>query len=165
MLTEGVRLWEDGEDLPLGRKEVAMSDPRVYEGGCLCGEVRWRALGKTLYAMHCHCQQCQKHSGSAFASGVGFRADAVTWMNKKPTFYQSSQNAKRGFCPRCGSSVSWHYLDDEIAMLIGSFDHPEEFQPSAHMMTEKQLPWLKINDGLPRYPKFPPGDDDQDQNL
>jgi hypothetical protein len=52
-----------------------------------------------------------------------------------------------------------------MAMLIGSFDHPEEISPSAHMMNEKLLPWLKINDGLPRYPKYPPGDDYQDQGL
>jgi hypothetical protein len=44
-------------------------------------------------------------------------------------------------------------------------DHPEEIQPSAHMMAEKQLPWLKINAGLPRYPKWPPGDEGLDQNL
>jgi len=99
-----------------------MSDSRVHEGGCLCGKIRWRASGKSLYAMNCHCRQCSKQTGSAFATG-------------------------------------------EIGLLIGSFDHPEEIQPSAHMMTEKQLPWLKIDDGLPRYPKFPPGDDYQDQGL
>ena len=142
-----------------------MSDSHVYEGGCLCGKIRWRASGKELYATNCHCRQCNKHTGAAFGTGVGFKPGNVTWVNEEPTFYQSSPNAKRGFCSRCGSSVSWHYLDDEIALLIGSFDHPEEIQPSAHMMTEKLLPWLKIDDGLPRYPKFPPGDDDQDQGL
>jgi len=44
----------------------------------------------------------------------------------------------------------------------GSFDHPEEVSPRAHMMAEKLLPWSKIDDGLPRYPKFAPGDDHQD---
>ena len=147
----------DGEDLPMKRKEVAVSDSGAYEGGCLCGKIRWRASGKELYAMHCHCGQCKKHTGSAFATGAVFKPGDVAWVNEEPTFYQSSQNVKRGFCSRCGSPVSWHYLDDEIALYLGSFDHPEEIQPSAHMMTEKQLPWLKIDDGLPRYPGEPPG--------
>ena len=150
---------------PFGSKETAMSDSHEYEGGCLCGEIRWRALGEVLYASHCHCRQCNKSTGSAFATGVGFRADAVAWKKGEPNFYQSSPNAKRGFCPHCGSSISWHYLDDEISLLIGSFDHPEAIQPREHMMSEQQLPWLKIDDGLPRYPKFPPGDEVQDQNL
>jgi hypothetical protein len=100
-----------------------------------------------------------------FGTGAGFKPGDVTWMNEEPTFYQSSPNVKRGFCSGCGSPVSWHYLDDEISLLIGSFDHPEEISPSAHMMTEQLLPWLKINDGLPQYPKFPPGDEYQDQDL
>jgi hypothetical protein len=165
MLAEDAKLWKDGGEFPVGSKEAAMGDPRVYEGGCLCGEIRWQASGKALSAMHCHCRQCNKFTGSAFATGVGFRTDAVTWKNEEPSFYQSSQDAKRGFCPRCGSSVSWHYLDEEIWISVGSFDHPEEIQPEAHMMSEKQLPWLKIDDGLPRYPRFPPGDESQDQNL
>jgi len=142
-----------------------MSRSGVHEGGCLCGNIRWRASGEALYAIHCHCGQCQKHTGAAFGTGVGFRPADIIWTNGEPTFYQSSPNAKRGFCPRCGSSISWHYLDDQIAMLIGSFDHPEQIQPSAHMMVERRLPWLKIDDGLPRYPRFPPGDEDFDQKL
>jgi len=144
---------------------MSMNDPIVHEGGCLCGEIRWRATGESRYLIHCHCGQCRRQSGSAFVSAAGFRPDAVSWLNAEPSFFQSSPNAKRGFCPRCGSSISWHYRDDEIAIFVGSFDHPEGLQPIAHMMTERQLPWLKIDDGLPRYPRFPPSDDQLDQNL
>jgi hypothetical protein len=89
----------------------------------------------------------------------------VTWVTEEPTYYQSSPNVKRGFCSRCGSSVSWQYLDEDVALLIGSFDHPEDISPSAHMMADQQLPWLKMDDGLPRYPKFPPDSENQDQGL
>ena len=142
-----------------------MGDSQVYEVGCLCEKIRWRASGKELYAMNCHCRQCTKQTGSVFGTGAGFKPGDVTWLTEEPTYYQSSPKVKRGFCPRCGSSVSWQYLDDEIALLIGSFDHPEKIQPSAHMMAEQQLPWLKINDGLPQYPMFAPGDEYQDQDL
>jgi len=144
---------------------MSTSDPIVYEGGCLCGEIRWRAVGPSRYLFHCHCGQCRRHTGSAFASAAGFAPEAVRWLNAEPTFYQSSPDAKRGFCARCGSSISWHHRDGEIALYLGSFDRPEALRPDAHMMAERQLPWLEIDDGLPRYPRFPPGDEGLDQDL
>ncbi len=60
-----------------------MSDSRVYEGGCLCGKIRWRASGEKLYAMNCHCRQCNKHTGSAFGTGVGFRQSFRLAMTTK----------------------------------------------------------------------------------
>ena len=143
-----------------------MADAHVFEGGCLCGEVRWQATGRPLHAGHCHCRQCQRQSGAAFITGVLFPAKAVTWTSKGPDFYQSSESATRGFCSRCGSWLSWHWLDEKIMMTVGSFDHPEEaLEPTVHEFTETQLPWLKLDDGLPRHPRLVPELGHQDQGL
>ena len=103
-----------------------MADAQNLEGGCLCGAVRWRATGQPLHSAHCHCRQCQRQSGAIFITGVLYPYEAVKWTSEEPDFYRSSESAKRGFCSRCGSWLSWHWLDEKIMMTVGSFDHPEE---------------------------------------
>ena len=142
-----------------------MTKESVLEGGCLCGSVRWRATGAPLYAYHCHCRMCQRESGAAFMTGVTFPTAAVQWTVGSPRLYQSSENAKRGFCAQCGSWVSWHWLEEKISLTAGSFDHPEQIDPKWHVFTESQVPWLRLNDGLPQCMRFPSDIEAQDQEL
>jgi hypothetical protein len=96
-----------------------MSSGPVFEGGCVCGAVRWRATGEPLYAYHCHCRMCQRQSGAAFLTGVTFPFDAVNWLKGEPHLYRSSENAKRGFCSQCGSWISWQWFEEKISMTAG----------------------------------------------
>jgi hypothetical protein len=43
------------------------------EGGCLCGRVRYSAEAEPTFAGVCHCTDCQKFSGSAFATVLACR--------------------------------------------------------------------------------------------
>ena len=134
-----------------------MNDARVFEGGCLCGAVRWRAVGEPLWVAHCHCHMCRKNSGAEYVTGAGFRPSDLTWTAEKPVFYDSEfegRKAKRAFCPRCGSWQSWHYMEEDVMITLGSFDHPEELRPQFHSMTEGQLPWVESYDSLPRHKQF-----------
>ena len=126
-------------------------------GGCLCGAVRYETTATPVGACHCHCEQCRRHTGAVFASAVGFSAEEISWTNEQPSMYRSSENCGRLFCSRCGSALAQQWLD--IGMLwplIGTLDHPELVFPEFHMFTEEQIPWLKLDDGLPRHSKFPP---------
>jgi hypothetical protein len=142
-----------------------MSSGPVFEGGCLCGAVRWRVTGEPLYAYHCHCRMCQRQSGAAFLTGMTFPFSAVKWVKGEPRLFQSSENAKRGFCAQCGSWVSWQWLEDKISMTAGSFDHADGIHPDYHVFTESQAPWLDVDDALPRYTRYPPEIGSQDQEL
>jgi hypothetical protein len=97
---------------------------------------------------------------------------AFNFTNGAPTFYQSSSFAKRGFCSRCGTPLLMLILEgtpegesesiltkglypglrraETVSLSIGSLDHPEKFQPVEHGCADRLLPWLKIDDGLPR---------------
>ena len=126
-------------------------------GGCLCGAVRYETKATPIGACHCHCEQCRRHTGAVFASAVGFSTEEISWTNEQPSMYRSSENCGRLFCSRCGSALAQQWLD--IGMLwplIGTLDHPESVLPEFHMFTEEQIPWLKLDDGLPRHSKFPP---------
>ena len=47
-------------------------------GGCLCGKVRYSATGEPAFVGVCHCTDCQKFTGSAFAMVVGVPKPALT---------------------------------------------------------------------------------------
>jgi hypothetical protein len=124
-----------------------------WTGGCLCGAIRWRASAPTLRVVSCHCRMCRRASGAAFLTFVHFPLAAFAWIGGVPTRYRSSAEAERGFCPRCGSTLSMHeaVLPDRVQVTLGSLDAPDAVRPDDHVWIESQLPWLRIDDGAPRF--------------
>lgn len=84
--------------------------------------------------------------------------DAFTWVKGKPTRYRSSQYAERGFCPKCGSTLSMHeeILEDRVQVTLGSLDEPDKAKIHDHVWTEGRIAWFDIKDKLPRYPTDSP---------
>jgi len=113
----------------------------IHSGGCLCGAVRFSASGDPIGANHCHCGMCRKDSGSGVSTFVSFPANAVTW-DGKPTDYESTPGKYRGFCPKCGSSITWRTKSDDsfIDFRLGSFDDPTPFKAKKHLWISTALP-------------------------
>ena len=121
-----------------------------FEGGCLCSAVRWRASGTPTRVVHCHCEMCRRSSGAAFITAAAYPAAAVRREAGELTWYQSSPEASRGSCARCGNWSSRRRGED-VWLTVGTFDEPENVTPQEHHMAESQLPWVKqLDDGLPR---------------
>ncbi len=130
----------------------------VFTGGCLCGAVRYRAESDPFRVTHCHCSFCRKISGAAFLTSVAFRAKDFVWSGEAPSRYHSSNGAERAFCKKCGSTlgVFEDALPDWAQVSLGSLDRPQDVVPEDHIWTDSQIPWLKIVDALPRYPRYSP---------
>ncbi len=101
---------------------------------------------------------CRRTSGAAFPTFVHFASASFTWTEGEPTRYRSSSEAERGIRARCGSTLTMHEadLDDRVQVALASLDHPERVTPDDHVWTQGQLGWLRIDDGLPRYPRIRP---------
>lgn len=133
-----------------------MSDKTLpVSGGCLCGAVRYEAGVPPERAHYCHCRMCQKAFGNVFAMFADFPTDEFRVTRGEPKFYKSSAWAERGFCADCGTPLMFRYLtpgplSGRIGVSIGSLDHPEDAPPEHHWGIESQVPWLAIDDGLPR---------------
>ncbi|SEM69430.1 Uncharacterized conserved protein [Pseudomonas sp. ok272] len=96
----------------------------TYHGGCLCGWIRFAALGPADNPHTCECRFCQQHTGALSAPWVEFPRERVTWTGEggMPATFRSSDYSSRAFCPRCGSSIG--AIDDAptVALLLGGFD-------------------------------------------
>ena len=132
-----------------------MSDQVKITGGCLCGAVRYEVTRLPNDSIHyCHCRMCQKALGALFGCFVRFSGpnidDKFKFTREQPEYYKSSAWSERGFCPDCGTPLVIRDLNG-FAVTIGSLDHPEDFPPTGHSGIESQVPWLKIDDDLPRW--------------
>jgi hypothetical protein len=94
---------------------------------------------------------CQKAVGNVFAALAPVKKTALRWSKAAPAFYASSSVAERGFCPGCGTPLSFAYRESEwIAVTIGSLDDPSAAPPQIHFGVESRVPWVHIDDQLPQ---------------
>ena len=118
------------------------------EGGCLCGAVRFVATGKPINVSWCHCQSCRRHSGAPVSVFVAFSSDAYTVTKGEIKKFNSSPGRWRGFCARCGSTLTCEgESSSEIHLHIGAFDEAAQLKPTRHIFPEERLPWLHLAEG------------------
>jgi len=127
-----------------------------FQGGCLCGAVRYHADVAPINERVCHCRRCQKAIGAAFNARLLFRIDDVTVEGEVATV-NSSPDLKRGFCAACGTTMfSRRDSRGIIGVTSGSLDDPSQFNPDMHFWTASKQPWVRLDDGLPQYEGAPP---------
>jgi len=120
-----------------------------FEGGCLCGAVRFVATGRPKGIYWCHCQSCRKHTGAPASVFVAFDRHAYTVTKGEITNFDSSPGrTRRGFCARCGSTLTCETLPQitETHFHVGAFDKAATLEPTKHYFSEERLPWLHTGD-------------------
>lgn len=123
---------------------------KKYEGGCLCGRIRFVAKGEADFPHTCSCNMCQRHSGALTICWVEFPKDAVEWTGEGgiPALYRSSADSSRAFCANCGSTLG--AIDDAptIGLVLGCFDcnDQEELKPTSHSFESPKPAWWKVSE-------------------
>ncbi len=126
--------------------ENSKPDPSVT-GGCQCGALRYvMHVPRVENAHACHCRMCQKATGGLFAALAGCPKDRLEWTRGQPAFFASSNVASRGFCPDCGTPLTFAYNrpDARIYVTIGSLDDPEQAVIGKQYGVESRLSWVSF---------------------
>lgn len=118
-------------------------------GGCLCGAVRYRVATEPKWTALCHCESCRRAASAPVVGWMGFETDQVSWSGERQ-FYNSSDIARRSFCPHCGSPMSFESTrwPGEVHLYAASLDAPETFVPQLHCHRAEHLPWLTVSDNI-----------------
>ena len=121
-------------------------------GHCLCGSTRFRADAAPLWQAHCHCQSCRRACSAPFTSFFGIADGHWRWEGSKPATFASSPGVWRDFCAQCGSQMAYRStrFPGEIHFYAALLDDSATYQPTSHVHSAEMLPWLHLNDGLPR---------------
>jgi len=86
---------------------------------------------------------------------MDFKSSQVRWLKGQVTEFASSEFIRRGFCDKCGTSLTYRHTQylDYSTLSIASLDDANQVQPKYHIYTESQLNWLVIKDDCERYPQ------------
>jgi hypothetical protein len=90
---------------------------------------------------------CQKAFGAFYGPLVA--APGVVWTRGAPSYFQSSNRARRGYCAACGTPLSFEPDDGPVELAIGAFDRPSEIRPVIQHALETRISWLSELDALP----------------
>lgn len=126
----------------------------MQRGSCLCGAVTYTVSGPMRPVVACHCTQCRKTSGHHVAATGAARSDID--ITGPVQWYQSSPDARRGFCGTCGSNLFWDGAGSTtLAIFAGTLDGPTALKMAGHIFVQDKGDYYDLADGLPQAP----GDD------
>ena len=124
---------------------------------CRCGQLRAETSGEPVRVSVCHCLNCQKRSGSAFAAQARWPEDQVKITGESKEWSQAGDSGKTatfGFCPNCGSTVFYvnEGMEGLIAVATGAFADPTFPAPHYSVYENRMHPWLAIiGEGIEHY--------------
>jgi hypothetical protein len=130
--------------------------PAVHGGGCLCGAIRYEIEGELAPVQICHCEDCRKAQGSAFAANMPLSTEQfrLTAGETRLRAYESSPGKERVFCSVCGSPLFSRFSGrpGTVRIRAGTLDPGAPVEVGFHFFTASKADWWSISDDLPRYP-------------
>ena len=124
------------------------------EGGCACGEVRYRLASAPMFVHCCHCTSCQTETGSAFVINALIESDRVETLKGAAEPMMTPSESGRGQqiwrCPTCHVALWSNYggATDVLRFVrVGTLDAPAALPPDIHIYTRSKLPWVRIPAG------------------
>lgn len=105
---------------------------------CHCGDLTLTCDGEPKFVAMCHCDSCQRRTGTSFGLGAWFDRDAIAARGREATFVRSGSDTGAEihfhFCPNCGTTVYWESpgggLPEMCGVAVGCFADPSFPQPS-----------------------------------
>jgi hypothetical protein len=131
----------------------------VLEGGCSCGEIRYRLTSEPLFTHCCHCLNCQRQTGSAFVINLLIEADRIELLSGEPQpvdVPRSGGKKQRIFrCPTCQVAVFSRYTRAGVRFVRGgTLDDPSSVTPDVHIYTRSKLSWVALPDSVPAFATY-----------
>ena len=119
----------------------------IRRAECTCGALSAAADGEPVRLSVCHCLNCKRRSGSAFAWTATYKADRVEVGGEYRTWQRHSDEgrwARFHFCPTCGTTV-WYEIEVRPGMIsipTGTFADPDFPAPNVEVYENRRCPWL-----------------------
>jgi hypothetical protein len=127
-----------------------------HQGGCACGAVRYRLAAEPMFVHCCHCLNCQRQTGSAFAINLLIESDRVELLRGTPEPVQvprddgSTQRIFR--CPDCEVAVFSEYSSKAVRFVRGgTLDEPRKVTPDVHIFTRSKVEWVELPPQTPAF--------------
>ncbi len=123
---------------------------------CACGAIRLSVEGDPHVVSMCHCQVCQRRTGSTYSVHAYFSRSRVKMEGSPKPYIRTAESGRAiesHFCPNCGSTMFWgHPLQaDQIGIPVGAFADPSFPLPDVSIFMPYKYPWVVVPEGVPTY--------------
>jgi len=125
---------------------------------CACGQLAIECVGEPVRVSVCHCLDCKRRSGSAFATQARFPNDRVTISGQSKQWTRTGDEGGKGvmdFCPDCGSRL-WASAEHDPQMYnlrLGGVRQRAQLAPKVQVWCNSSLPWSMNLGGVKQHPK------------
>ena len=138
-------------------EEVSMVQ---FSGGCMCGAIRYAVSGEIVRMVNCHCDDCRKNTGAAFATNLFFdEKDVKVTAGETRSFEHTSDAGNRKikeFCPTCGSQLFSSTIGRPLKSIkVGSIDDASFVKPTANLYCKRALPFSHIAEETKNFDEMP----------
>lgn len=142
------------------RKVIAMTTLPLT-GRCQCGAIQYEITEPPLTVVNCHCANCQRVSGSAFATNAMIKSDSFHFTTGEPQrvdWQAESGNQRYGlFCGSCGNRIA-HCGDPDtgiVSLRLGTLDDTSWVQSVGDIWTDFAQPWVSFSEDRLQFPRHP----------
>ncbi len=117
----------------------------MYQGGCLCGKIRYEVDEFAALPVHCHCQTCRNRQGAAMSTNAPVLSENFRIVKGQDhlSSFESSPGKFGYFCEICGSHL--YAKRQEVAAVVlrlGCIDDNVDLpQPEAHIWRSDSAAW------------------------
>lgn len=130
------------------------------KGGCLCGAVQFEINGEASAFFMCHCNRCRHATGSAHASNIFSKPDALKWIAGENLIKRfklpSAERFSKQFCSNCGSPVPHESIDGKhLVIPAGSLNTDIGLSPQANIFWESKACWVEDGRNAIRFSEYP----------
>jgi hypothetical protein len=120
---------------------------------CHCGSLHIICMGDPRKISMCHCDDCQRRTGSLFSIAVFYNADQITIRGRSSLYERASASGfpvAFHFCPDCGSNMWWKpaRMPDLIGVAAGCFADPALPAPEQAVWLRDKHHWIDLPPGM-----------------
>jgi hypothetical protein len=126
---------------------------KKLQGGCACGAVRYRLASAPMFVNCCHCRDCQRQTGSAFAVNALIETDRIKLLKAAPKRVTVPTDSGRPHdiyrCAKCQTAL-WSDYGRRVVMSflrVGTLDDATALPPDVHIFTRSKQPWVVLPKG------------------
>ena len=130
------------------------------EGGCACAELRYRLTSEPMFVHCCHCRECQRQTGSAFAINALIETDRIALLSGTAAPVATPTASGRPLdiyrCVFCQCAV-WSDYGRRPALRfvrVATLDDPAALPPDVHIYTGTRLPWVALPEATPAFDEY-----------
>lgn len=132
----------------------------VFTGRCLCGGVTFESSSEPIFQSNCHCDDCRRSGGGAYASFVFVPVDALAVTGETARYQHRSDRGSemtKTFCSHCGSPLftANSSFPERRGIRVGAIDDARWFQPRANVYSSRKLPSTPVGTDVKAFDKMP----------